>query len=101
MWSTQGKLLLVIIIPLLRKNGILFSLLYFTLLFSVLRLLPTCSIQALSTSAVPEDEFVDASSAKWLRFNDNLVDEFTMSEASLEAECFGGSYKAKANDGES
>ena len=49
----------------------------------------------------PEDEIIDASSGKWLRFNDNLVDEFTMSETSLEAECFGGSYKAKASDGES
>ena len=55
----------------------------------------------MSASAIPEDEVVAASSGKWLRFNDNLVDEFTMSEASLEAECFGGSYKAKANDGES
>ena len=55
----------------------------------------------MSASAIPEDEVVGASSGKWLRFNDNLVDEFTMSEASLEAECFGGSYKAKANDGES
>ena len=54
----------------------------------------------MSTSAIPEDEIIDTSSGKWLRFNDNLVDEFTMSEASLEAECFGGSYKAKANDGE-
>ena len=54
----------------------------------------------MSTSAIPEDEIIDASSGKWLRFNDNLVDEFTMSEASLEAECFGGSYKTKANDGE-
>ena len=53
----------------------------------------------MSTSAIPEDEAVDAFSGKWLRFNDNLVDEFTVSETSLEAECFGGSYKAKANDG--
>ena len=52
------------------------------------------------TSAIPEDKAVDTSPGKWLRFNDNLVDEFTMSEPSLEAECFGGSYKAKATDGE-
>ena len=50
-------------------------------------------------SAIPEDQVVDVSSGKWLRFNDNLVDEFTMSELSLEAECFGGSYKAKSTDG--
>lgn len=55
----------------------------------------------MSTSAIPEDAIIEASSGKWLRFNDNLVDEFTMSDSSLEAECFGGSYKAKANDGES
>ena len=66
-----------------------------------IELIPTCSIQTMSTSAIPEDEIIDASSGKWLRFNDNLVDEFTMSETSLEAECFGGSYKAKASDGES
>ena len=28
-----------------------------------------------------------------------LVDEFVMNQASLESECFGGSYKAKSSDG--
>ena len=37
-------------------------------------------------------------SGRWLRFNDTKVEEFTMSNAALEAECFGGSYKAKPSD---
>ena len=39
------------------------------------------------------------SSDQWLRFNDVLVDEFTMNDVAVEAECFGGTYKTKANDG--
>ena len=41
---------------------------------------------------------VSNSSGQWLRFNDVLVDEFSMNDVALEAECFGGTYKAKAND---
>ena len=35
---------------------------------------------------------------RWLRFNDTKVEQFLMSNAALEAECFGGSYKAKPSD---
>ncbi|XP_038074652.1 ubiquitin carboxyl-terminal hydrolase 24-like isoform X2 [Patiria miniata] len=35
------------------------------------------------------------SKGKWFKFNDTVVDEFDMSEAALEAECFGGNYKPK------
>ncbi|XP_064607447.1 ubiquitin carboxyl-terminal hydrolase 24-like isoform X2 [Liolophura sinensis] len=35
---------------------------------------------------------------KWFKFNDNIVEEFEMSETTLEAECFGGTYKAKIYD---
>ncbi|XP_064624443.1 ubiquitin carboxyl-terminal hydrolase 24-like isoform X2 [Lineus longissimus] len=31
---------------------------------------------------------------KWLKFNDTIVEEFEMTDAALEAECFGGTYKA-------
>ena len=37
-------------------------------------------------------------SGRWLRFNDTKVEQFMMSNAALEAECFGGSYKAKPSD---
>ena len=32
---------------------------------------------------------------KWYKFNDTDVQCFDMSDAALEQECFGGSYKAK------
>ena len=32
---------------------------------------------------------------KWYKFNDTDVQCFDMSDATLEQECFGGSYKAK------
>lgn len=32
---------------------------------------------------------------KWFKFNDTVVEEFEMTEDSIEAECFGGTYKAK------
>ncbi|XP_062568779.1 ubiquitin carboxyl-terminal hydrolase 24-like [Saccostrea cucullata] len=32
---------------------------------------------------------------KWFKFNDTVVEEFEMTEESIESECFGGSYKAK------
>jgi ubiquitin carboxyl-terminal hydrolase 9/24 len=35
---------------------------------------------------------------KWYRFNDTSVEEFEMTEESLESECFGGKYKAKVFD---
>ena len=35
---------------------------------------------------------------KWYRFNDTVVEEFEMTEESLESECFGGKYKAKLSD---
>lgn len=35
---------------------------------------------------------------KWYRFNDTIVEEFEMTDATLEAECFGGKYKAKVYD---
>ena len=35
---------------------------------------------------------------KWYKFNDTIVEEFEMTEATLEAECFGGKYKAKVYD---
>lgn len=35
---------------------------------------------------------------KWYRFNDTTVEEFEMTEESLESECFGGKYKAKVYD---
>ncbi|XP_076309376.1 ubiquitin carboxyl-terminal hydrolase 24-like isoform X2 [Tachypleus tridentatus] len=35
---------------------------------------------------------------KWIKFNDITVEEFLMTEDSLECECFGGTYKAKVSD---
>ncbi|XP_022244007.1 ubiquitin carboxyl-terminal hydrolase 24-like [Limulus polyphemus] len=35
---------------------------------------------------------------KWLKFNDITVEEFEMTEDSVECECFGGTYKAKVSD---
>ena len=32
---------------------------------------------------------------KWFKFNDTIVEEFEMTDAAIEAECFGGTYKAK------
>jgi len=54
-----------------------------------------------TSSAIPEDRAVETNSGRWLRFNDILVDEFAMSDPAMEAECFGGSYKAKPNDTQS
>lgn len=42
----------------------------------------------------------DSPTGRWLRFNDTKVEEFMMSDSALEAECFGGSYKAKPSDSE-
>ncbi|XP_041474973.1 ubiquitin carboxyl-terminal hydrolase 24-like isoform X2 [Lytechinus variegatus] len=38
------------------------------------------------------------SKGKWFRFNDTQVEEFIMSDAALEAECFGGSFRSKSNE---
>ena len=38
------------------------------------------------------------SKGKWYKFNDTVVEEFEMTDAALEAECFGGKYKAKVYD---
>ncbi|KAL5016318.1 hypothetical protein ScPMuIL_005907 [Solemya velum] len=35
---------------------------------------------------------------KWFKFNDTIVEEFEMNDGNLEAECFGGFYKAKVYD---
>ena len=51
-------------------------------------------------SAIPEEEVVETSSGKWLRFNDILVDEFTMNDIAVEIECFGGYYSTKGSDSE-
>lgn len=38
------------------------------------------------------------SKEKWYKFNDIFVEEFDMNEDTLEAECFGGTYKATVYD---
>ncbi|VDI64277.1 ubiquitin carboxyl-terminal hydrolase 9/24 [Mytilus galloprovincialis] len=38
---------------------------------------------------------------KWFKFNDTFVEEFEMNDASVEAECFGGTYKTKTNESSS
>lgn len=40
----------------------------------------------------------NASRNRWLKFNDTTVEEFDMNDSNLEAECFGGTYKAKSYD---
>ena len=40
----------------------------------------------------------NANKGRWYRFNDTIIEEFDMTDAALEAECFGGSYKAKVYD---
>ena len=49
-------------------------------------------------TAAPEEEVGGASSGMWYRFNDTMVEEFEMSEESMEAECFGGVYKSAASE---
>ncbi|GIY96406.1 ubiquitin carboxyl-terminal hydrolase 24 [Caerostris extrusa] len=39
-----------------------------------------------------------ANLSKWFKFNDITVEEFEMNDLTLEAECFGGTYKAKVRD---
>ena len=41
---------------------------------------------------------VSGDGGQWLRFNDVLVDEFSMSYSALVAECFGGTYKPKPSE---
>ncbi|XP_014661859.1 PREDICTED: ubiquitin carboxyl-terminal hydrolase 24-like [Priapulus caudatus] len=40
----------------------------------------------------------NANRGKWFKYNDTTVEEFLMNNDSLEAECFGGTYKAKVYD---
>ena len=59
----------------------------------------SCTSQALVNP--PEDKRNTApapSPGKWYKFNDVHVDEFEMTAESLEAECFGGTYKSRAYD---
>ncbi|CAH1774066.1 unnamed protein product [Owenia fusiformis] len=35
---------------------------------------------------------------KWFKFNDQVVEEFDLNDETLEAECFGGTYRAKVYD---
>ena len=35
---------------------------------------------------------------RWYKFNDTTIEEFEMTDANLEAECFGGSYKVARHD---
>ncbi|XP_060555692.1 ubiquitin carboxyl-terminal hydrolase 24-like isoform X1 [Ruditapes philippinarum] len=37
----------------------------------------------------------NSNKGKWFKFNDTIVEEFEMGDAAVEAECFGGTYKAK------
>lgn len=38
------------------------------------------------------------SHGRWFKFNDTSIDEFQMTDEAMEAECFGGKYKAKVID---
>lgn len=35
---------------------------------------------------------------KWFKFNDTIVEEFDMTDSTVEQECFGGMYRAKVFD---
>jgi len=35
---------------------------------------------------------------KWYKFNDTVVESFEMTDATIEAECFGGRYEVKVYD---
>ena len=41
------------------------------------------------------DYLTNPNKGKWFKFNDTVVEEFEMTDAALEAECFGGTYKTK------
>ncbi len=58
-------------------------------------------LRSVPTSTIPEDEAVNMQTAKWLRFNDTLVDDVTLNDPTMEVECFGGTYKAKSHDSKS
>jgi ubiquitin carboxyl-terminal hydrolase 9/24 len=45
-----------------------------------------------------DNYLTNANYGKWYKFNDAFVEEFDMNESTLESECFGGKYKAKAYD---
>ncbi|XP_071953763.1 ubiquitin carboxyl-terminal hydrolase 24-like [Antedon mediterranea] len=40
----------------------------------------------------------NTSKGKWFKFNDTVVEEFEMTDNTIEAECFGGTYKPKFYD---
>ena len=42
-----------------------------------------------SSSSIPEEQAVTNVPGHWLRFNDVLVDEFSLNDVAVEAECFG------------
>jgi ubiquitin carboxyl-terminal hydrolase 9/24 len=42
-----------------------------------------------------------ATAGKWFKFNDTTVEEFDMTQESLESECFGGTFKVKKDEGNS
>ncbi len=55
-----------------------------------------CSRESVSPGVEAGVPF-DTKRGRWLRFNDTIVDEFVLNDSTLEAECFGGSYKTKAD----
>jgi len=58
---------------------------------------PTCiPEEGVAEGGVPVGVCSDG--GQWLRFNDVLVDEFSMSHQALEAECFGGTYRPKPSE---
>ena len=58
---------------------------------------PTCiPEEGMAEGGVSVGMFGDG--GQWLRFNDVLVDEFNMTNQTLEAECFGGTYKPKPTE---
>lgn len=49
-------------------------------------------------SFIKERKVSESGQNRWLKFNDTTVEEFNMNDSNLEAECFGGTYKAKSYD---
>lgn len=67
-------------------------------LSSLSDLVSSGSLSAVTATSGVEEKVVSGTTGQWLRFNDVLVDEFSLSDIAVEAECFGGTYKAKTND---
>ena len=61
----------------------------------------TCIPEGMAVPSVSSGSGSGSGSGHWLRFNDVSVDEFSLSDVAVEAECFGGTYKAKGNEGQS